>query len=297
MKKISLILLCITFTISLFGQSYTKKWNSIQQRYEYFDSRGRMFGYDKYNSITKSWEHYDSDTPYPYTKQPQTIIQPYNLDLIWEMAARKQQAYDAAISNEIARRDAEKAKIRNTINEAISMYNNAKSYPSTIPDGWHEVLAYTTPDFIAVRKVYVKGNMVTQYVVDNWAFRTVSNPVRVNNAYAAVKIKEDPTLDIRLLFLNSISNPNSISTPPEASGTISFWTDYNKSIDVWVEGQYIGNIPKYFPKEAPSCGQNGTLVFRNKAGTYSYYAESGKWVWKGTVTITANQCQRQKLLK
>lgn len=46
--------------ISCFSQTATKKYNSINRRYEYFDSRGNMTGYEIYNTLTRQWEYYST---------------------------------------------------------------------------------------------------------------------------------------------------------------------------------------------------------------------------------------------
>lgn len=42
-----------------FSQSATSKYNSIYNRYEYFDSNGTMTGYKTYNSVSQQWEYYE----------------------------------------------------------------------------------------------------------------------------------------------------------------------------------------------------------------------------------------------
>jgi hypothetical protein len=58
MKKLILIL-CLILAFSSYSQTRTKKYNSLQERYEYFEN-GRMVGYEKYNSLRKQWEYYST---------------------------------------------------------------------------------------------------------------------------------------------------------------------------------------------------------------------------------------------
>lgn len=58
MKKIILACFICVFALNL-AQNQTKKWNSVTERYEYFDFRGYLLGYEKYNSILKQWEYFD----------------------------------------------------------------------------------------------------------------------------------------------------------------------------------------------------------------------------------------------
>lgn len=54
-----LILLTITFFIisDSKSQDYSKKYNRLLDRYEFFNSNKDLIGYSKWNSITQSWEY------------------------------------------------------------------------------------------------------------------------------------------------------------------------------------------------------------------------------------------------
>lgn len=62
-----LLLLISSFCYSQ-SASVTKKYNSLNKRYEYFDSSGAMIGYEKYNSFSKQLEYYDLKSQ--YSRQP-----------------------------------------------------------------------------------------------------------------------------------------------------------------------------------------------------------------------------------
>lgn len=57
MKK--LIIIFFFFSIHSNSQTLTEKWNSLYERYEYFDSNNTLVGYKKYNSLYGRWEYYD----------------------------------------------------------------------------------------------------------------------------------------------------------------------------------------------------------------------------------------------
>lgn len=59
MKKLFLSLLFLFSLNFCFSQSATSKYNSIYNRYEYFDSNGTMTGYKTYNSVSQQWEYYE----------------------------------------------------------------------------------------------------------------------------------------------------------------------------------------------------------------------------------------------
>ncbi len=52
----------------------------MNRRYEYFDSRGNMTGYEIYNSMTRQWEYY-SLTQSSQTRQPTQYRDPQQLDI------------------------------------------------------------------------------------------------------------------------------------------------------------------------------------------------------------------------
>lgn len=59
MNKLFFILVFIFYYSFCFSQSATSKYNSIYNRYEYFDSNGTMTGYKTYNSVSQQWEYYE----------------------------------------------------------------------------------------------------------------------------------------------------------------------------------------------------------------------------------------------
>lgn len=59
MNKLFFILVFMFSSSFCFSQSATSKYNSIYNRYEYFDSNGTMTGYKTYNSVSQQWEYYE----------------------------------------------------------------------------------------------------------------------------------------------------------------------------------------------------------------------------------------------
>jgi hypothetical protein len=85
MKTIILLLLCsITY-----AQQSTEKWNSYENRYEYFDSRGNMTGYKSYNPYEKQWEYYEVSKKQKY--EPTSNV---NIPLAQKALVSRQNAYD-----------------------------------------------------------------------------------------------------------------------------------------------------------------------------------------------------------
>lgn len=56
------------------AQTLTKKFNNINNRYEYFDTRGTMIGYSIYNNLNKQYEYYEVQQRKPYQyRDPATV--------------------------------------------------------------------------------------------------------------------------------------------------------------------------------------------------------------------------------
>lgn len=300
MKNIFILFIYLLFCISSYSQTRTEKYNSLYERYEYFDQNGQMVGYKKYNSLLGQWEYYETKTN--STKKYGEYIQPIDIGLLERTLAAKQARYDQQIAElkrqqkETAEIERQKAVIR--MNQIIDYYNNANSYPTTIKDGWHSVYSMNNYDFCDQRKVFVENNKITRYIVDNWSPRTVTYSMPIQHGKTSIRLQETESELINIFFLEATSDPNSYSTPPIKPGKVSFWTNSKKGyIDIYVEGSFIGTLQSHFTEGTPNCGQSGTVVFENKPGTYSYVAKSSQGTWSGTITISGTGCSNMKLNK
>jgi hypothetical protein len=74
-----------------FSQTTTKKYNSMTKRYEYFDSRGSMIGYEFYNSMTRQWEYYNAEQRQPYQYRDPA---PVDLSATFKAQSTLQNRYD-----------------------------------------------------------------------------------------------------------------------------------------------------------------------------------------------------------
>ena len=67
MKKL-LLILCLFLAFNSYSQ-ITRKYNSLQERYEFYNSNSQLVGYAKYNSLQERWEFYNSNNQmYAYSK-------------------------------------------------------------------------------------------------------------------------------------------------------------------------------------------------------------------------------------
>lgn len=102
---------------NVYGQSRTKKYNDIMNRYEYYDSSGRMVGYDKWNSIMRQWEYYEANEPAVGTKQVSPYIAPYDVELIERSARYNQERLDRERAVSDAAQEREMNRLIQIIND------------------------------------------------------------------------------------------------------------------------------------------------------------------------------------
>lgn len=185
MKKLFLLILFLFFSFTSLAQTYTKKYNSINGRYEYFNSNGSMVGYEKYNSISNSWEYYTvNNDNNPYNRKPietPPVQSNVNLDLIDKVMSQKQSNYDNNVQT-----------IQNTINtlsNKISNLNISSELKESIHDDFDRVL-----NVLNTNRYDYSNNSTTNDIV-NWLYSEYNRIIRKANEKATsgkyVKIKGD----------------------------------------------------------------------------------------------------------
>jgi len=128
MKKF-VLLLSMLYSLSGIAQTITEKYNSLQKRYEYFNSSGNLIGYKTYDSLKQTWNYYEA-----IQKQQNNYVEPINLELINKALASKQARLDnnvqkieyaiQDISDKIMSLDVE-YEVKNRINDRFTnMLNN-----------------------------------------------------------------------------------------------------------------------------------------------------------------------------
>lgn len=94
MKKTAIIFLLFLCGL-LFSQSVTERYNSLSNRYEYYDSSGNLIGYKQYNNLRKQWEYFDVQQQ--YQRQPRQYgdyVEPYNYGAIEQALRQKKIRHD-----------------------------------------------------------------------------------------------------------------------------------------------------------------------------------------------------------
>jgi len=97
MKQILLLFLLYCGCVS--AQTTTEKYNTLNNRYEYFNSNNQMIGYKQYNSLKSAWEYTDTTVA---TRKPLDYGTPqatYDFDRINQALAYKQNQIDSGVKS------------------------------------------------------------------------------------------------------------------------------------------------------------------------------------------------------
>lgn len=188
------------------------------------------------------------------------------------------------------------------ISQLQTIYNSFPSKNIAVKNGWHLVYSTNQKDFCEIRRVYVENNKIIHYIMESpayvvWDKSKIEFSKEITNCKTTIKLTGNPDFT-EIIFINVLANPNETASAPVSTGSLSFWTNYGKEeINIYVENQYVGTLDSFFNNGTPNCGQDGTVVYTNKPGTYNYIAVSNKYRWSGSFTITSNNCGNKKLIE
>ena len=85
--------------------------------------------------------------------------------------------------------------------------------------------------------------------------------------------------------------------PNYGIGGLTIWTNCSTDgeIKVYLDGDYIGVLSRFFTNGVQKCGEPGTIFIEKEAGRYKLEAKGNRYTWSGTVTIVKNKCLIQGL--
>jgi hypothetical protein len=180
-----------------------------------------------------------------------------------------------------------------------TQYLEYKKYPDSITDGWHSAIATDNINFCKDVKVFVKGNRVKKFVVDNYIPLNFLATREIKNAKNVISLNnfngEQMNL-VELYFIYDIDEPNIVQEPIKA-GCVCFWSDIKnyEEIQLTLDGVRMENFKVRFNDE-PGCLSNGMICRILKPGSYSFKAEGkGAIDWKKTIEIKENTCLKIRL--
>jgi len=121
----------------------------------------------------------------------------------------------------------------------------------------------------------------------NSAIFTSKNATRasINRSILIDEINDLPTIQ-----------KNKIIDPGKIPCEISFYTKnrFDGDLYLYVDGNYIGKLTKYFPNITPKCGDEGTISRTLYSGEHSYsiYSKNrGRYIYGGRVNISPGECK------
>jgi hypothetical protein len=199
MKTLATALFLCSFFFSS-AQTMTEKYNSLMNRYEYFNSQGHMVGYKSYDSLMKQWNYYEVTQE----QQPQnTYVEPINLDYV-----------NKALSTKQAKLDANVARIDNAVNDiGIKIQNLEIDYSIK------EIVMATFQNALKTinnKKLDYSNNNTTREVI-NYLYSQVNNEIAAQLKKQELKLATTNTASSSTASSSKISTT---STPKLSLGTL-----------------------------------------------------------------------------
>ena len=324
MKKL-LLILCLLLAFNSYTQTTTKKYNSLQKRYEYYQN-GKMIGYEKYNSLQKQWEYYSTKTSQSTSSYGEPVSN-FDADLAMKVLQYKQNRYDRLSDSEKAKIWASKEYNRKR------RYVNKMTYPilkktlrkhkkkerklkrnykkiknekridiNTLENGWYNCYSKIDNNYHK-RKVFIENGNIIQYLNGrNILFQITNFRKGYNNSY----IMNGNVLSIDIELTVFIIKDKKIKKPiiEKPSQLIIYTKSNNINGDILIvlkgNNEYYSQKPiEYYLVETPSCSsqQDGVSNILVPSGKYKYYASSITEFWTDDIYLEEYDCKKINLNK
>jgi hypothetical protein len=254
MKKTAVLLLLFCFSIFGFGQHYYQSAQRDQIQYAQFNS----------NQVGPS--------SYSIMYAVDAFVNIYN-DAQREKTAREEAQSKVALLKR--------------------SYESYDVYPDSIATGWHNVIVTDNFKFCRDAKVFVKNNLIEEFVIDNSIRLNFTTTGKIRNGKNVVTLNRfnGERLEIvDVYFAYDLDEPR-LASPPVDPGYVTFWTRRNKFVGrkIILGGVSYDGVSGAL-KDTPDCNQTGAVTVILKPGTYSFTAMKVGNDLDGTVEIKSNQC-------
>lgn len=168
MKNFILLLFLVAFSTT-FSQTYTEKYNSLLKRYEHFDSKGNLIGYKEWNSLLNQWEYHSAKTTKSNPIYSQDYIEPYDFNLMNKVLTTKQRNYDYNLSVFVS----ELNKLNGNVNNNNNLTPDEKKFlQNTIRNSVDEINSKNA-DF--------SSSSITNYAID-YLYQNYNNAINTINS-------------------------------------------------------------------------------------------------------------------
>ncbi len=224
MKKVIIPLMLLLGTF-YFSQTATKKYNSFQNRYEYFDSGGNMIGYEKYNNLSEQWEYYTTGNT-SQTRQPTQYRDPAKVDMSstinaasvlqnrYDNNVQKLQSVINNISNQINNLDVDdeqKQVISNNFQKQCVNELNQKNINYSSANETNRAIQWLYDSLNIIIKNTTSSTNSKKSISDNFLnlydkkFRDLDSPAKINydkisHTFIASKISEEYKKDLDTFY-------------------------------------------------------------------------------------------------
>lgn len=175
------------------------------------------------------------------------------------------------------RRKEYKELMQGKTKEMKDYYSSLKgSYPSSIKNGWHQVVLISGNRYMDERKVLVKNNQITKVVWDNWMPEEIAFGGLIKDAKSALSFKnanENLSGLVEVYFMNAIGNLESLAQTPLEPSKLVFWTRKSayKNWKINVNGNLFGPfVIKHRKGDVIDCDNFEELIVYAKPGVVEY---------------------------
>jgi|GEM_PF-1468825 hypothetical protein len=251
-----LLLFLVLFSFSFYGQSYTEKYNSVYERYEYYNSNNELVGYKKYDPVYEEWKYTDLTQQRQQRKSPYADMEPgdtFNEGLAYKVLAGKQARYDANVQD-----------VRNHLEQLQSQFRQYGDYEKQEKalDMFAEVITAFNNNSNNNMVDFSSNNITVD--VKNYFTREYNRIINYVNSISDTKTYTDS-------YQNSTKNRTS---------STSFETRFiSESIDIFLREE-----PNVMSKEVYKCPKNAVVkvidtsnekYYKVIVNGYSGYVRSG----------------------
>lgn len=250
MRRLYLILFLL-MSIYMNSQTVTEKYNSLMNRYEYYNASGNMIGYKTYDNLMNTWNYYDV----PQQAQTQSnyqYVQPINLQLVNQALADKQTKYDANTKS-----------VQNAINQLRTNVNNS-AYSANVINSAIFAFNEQCVKVLNNKSYDYSSNSVTTQII-NWLYSNMNNFVQ--HYIEQEKLEQKKANELRSQIANEmVYNAGGYSTNDV---TDEKYNPYTKSYEVTSKDTTRTKV--FFDNT------KGLLYYyRQKLGVWRYYT----WKYK-----------------
>lgn len=182
-------------------------------------------------------------------------------------------------------------------------YESKNSYPESIVDGWHDVIATDNLKFCRDAKVLVEENEVKAFVIDNCIpldFRPTGGIKKGRTVGTILKNNGVQLQVVDIYFVYDLESPKTTDAPIEP-GHVCFWSTSSRFVGqtIFIDGAPMDGISVTLETDRkmgePECFADGMLSLVMKPGRYTLHAQKRGRDVLGVIEIKSGECLNYRL--